>query len=79
MTRRLIPASRNPTMMVMYVGVNMNEAAEDMLKLAEQLTTTGAVSVINLEIGAICSEDVMEIYQSGVTEPAEIIKQLLNR
>ena len=61
------------------VGVNMNEAAEDMLKLAEQLTTTGAVSVINLEIGAICSEDVMELYQSGVTEPAEIIKQLLNR
>ena len=61
------------------VGVNMNEAAEDMLKLAEQLTATGAVSVINLEIGAICSEDVMELYQSGVTEPAEIIKQLLNR
>ena len=59
--------------------MNMNEAAEDMLKLAEQLTTTGAVSVINLEIGAICSEDVMELYQSGVTEPAEIIKQLLNR
>ena len=61
------------------VGVNMNDAAENMLKLAEQLTTTGAVSVINLEIGAICSEDVMELYQSGVTEPAEIIKQLLNR
>ena len=50
-----------------------------MLKIAEQLTTTGAVSVIHLEIGAIWSEDVMELYQSGVTEPAEIIKQLLNR
>lgn len=61
------------------VGVNMNEAAEDMLKLAEQLTTTGAVSVINLEIGAICSDDVMELYKSGVTEPAEIVKQLLSR
>ena len=61
-----------------YRGIGIPHA-EDMLKLAEQLTTTGAVSVINLEIGAICSEDVMELYQSGVTEPAEIIKQLLNR
>ncbi len=60
-------------------GVNMNEAAEDMLKLAEQLAATGKTSVINLEVCAICSEDVMELYRSGVTEPAEIIKQLLNR
>ena len=60
-------------------GVNMNEAAEDMLKLAEQLAATGQVSVISLEVGAICSDDVMELYKSGVTEPAEIIKQLLSR
>lgn len=60
-------------------GVDMNKAAEDMLKLAEQLSTTGAVSVISLETGVICSDDVTELYRSGVTEPAEIIKRLLNK
>ncbi len=60
-------------------GTNLNRAAEEMLRLAAKLTETGETETVALSTEAICSDDVLELYGSGVTEPTEIMNKLLEK